>query len=69
MGREGEKYTSEKVLARTRPRWKNTDISCTETPLCTSKTQTLKKKKTRVNAILKGYMKQVADGGKTSPMG
>lgn len=25
------------------PPWKNTDISCTETPLCTSKTQTLKK--------------------------
>lgn len=44
-GREGEKYTSEKVLARTRPPWKNTDISCTETPLCTSKTQTFKKKK------------------------
>lgn len=32
MGESGEKYTSEKELAWTRPPWKNTDISCTETP-------------------------------------
>lgn len=43
MGERGEKYTSEKELAWRRPPWKNTDISCTETPLCTSKTQTVKK--------------------------
>lgn len=43
----GEKYTSEKEKKKNwleqGPPWKNTDISCTETPLCTSKTQTLKK--------------------------
>lgn len=57
MGLKEEKYTSEKELARTRPQWKNTDTSCTETPWHTSKTQPVNKKGLSVR-----YIRQVERG-------
>lgn len=45
-------------LAQTRLSWKNTDISCTETPVCAPQKHR-RRKKTRLNARYRGYMRQV----------
>lgn len=63
MGERGEKYTSEKELAWTRPPWKNTDFMHGN---ATVHLKNADGEKTRLSGRYKGYMKQVElwEGGR-----